>query len=275
MKDALAPQGMFEDLGLKYVGPIDGHDRAAVEQALRQAKRFGGPVIVHVITRKGFGYDPAERHEADQFHQPGAVRRRDRRGARPRAGSGPTSSPTRWSRSAPSAQDIVGDHRRDAAPGRPATGSPRRTPSAPSTSASPSSTPSPRAAGLAMGGLHPVVAIYATFLNRAFDQVLMDVALHRLRRHVRARPRRRHRRRRRQPQRHVGHVDPPGRARPAARRARATAPGCASCCARRSRSTTPRPSCGFPKGPPPADIERGRPGRRLRRARPRRRPATC
>jgi 1-deoxy-D-xylulose-5-phosphate synthase len=63
--------GLFEDLGLKYVGPIDGHDRTAVEQALAQAKRFGGPVIVHVMTRKGFGYDPAERHEADQFHQIG------------------------------------------------------------------------------------------------------------------------------------------------------------------------------------------------------------
>ena len=71
MKDALAPQGLFEDLGLKYVGPVDGHDRAAMEQALAQAKRFGGPVIVHAITRKGFGYDAAERHEADQFHQPG------------------------------------------------------------------------------------------------------------------------------------------------------------------------------------------------------------
>src|SRR6476660_4097679 len=71
MKDALAPQGLFEDLGLKYVGPIDGHDRAAVEHALTQAKKFEGPVIVHVITRKGHGYDPAERHEADQFHGPG------------------------------------------------------------------------------------------------------------------------------------------------------------------------------------------------------------
>ena len=71
VKDALAPQGLFEDLGLKYVGPIDGHDRAAMEQALAQAKRFGGPVIVHALTRKGFGYDAAERHEADQFHSPG------------------------------------------------------------------------------------------------------------------------------------------------------------------------------------------------------------
>src|SRR3954470_24933792 len=71
LKDALAPQGLFEDLGLKYVGPVDGHDRAAMEQVLAQAKRFNGPVIVHALTRKGYGYDPAERHEADQFHGPG------------------------------------------------------------------------------------------------------------------------------------------------------------------------------------------------------------
>ncbi len=71
LKDALAPQGLFEDLGLKYVGPVDGHDRAAMEHALAQAKRFNGPVIVHAITRKGFGYDAAEQHEADQFHSPG------------------------------------------------------------------------------------------------------------------------------------------------------------------------------------------------------------
>src|SRR3954449_5547984 len=70
LKDAIAPQGLFEDLGLKYVGPVDGHDRAALEQMLAQAKRFDGPVIVHALTRKGFGYDAAERHEADQFHSP-------------------------------------------------------------------------------------------------------------------------------------------------------------------------------------------------------------
>ena len=94
MKDALAPQGLFEDLGLKYVGPIDGHDRAAVEQALAQAKRFNGPVIVHVMTRKGFGYDAAERHEADQFHGPARSTWRPARRT-PRARSGPTCSPTR------------------------------------------------------------------------------------------------------------------------------------------------------------------------------------
>ena len=71
VKDAIAPQGLFEDLGLKYVGPVDGHDRAAVEHALTQAKKFDGPVIVHALTRKGFGYDAAESHEADQYHSPG------------------------------------------------------------------------------------------------------------------------------------------------------------------------------------------------------------
>ena len=71
MKDALAPQGLFEDLGLKYVGPVDGHDRTALEHALAQAKRFNGPVIVHAITEKGHGYEAAVRHEADQFHSLG------------------------------------------------------------------------------------------------------------------------------------------------------------------------------------------------------------
>src|ERR1700754_1359259 len=69
VKDVLAPQGMFEDLGLKYLGPIDGHDRAALESAFSRARGFGGPVIVHCVTRKGFGYAPAENDEADQMHQ--------------------------------------------------------------------------------------------------------------------------------------------------------------------------------------------------------------
>ena len=69
MKDMLAPQGMFEDLGLKYVGPVDGHDVAAVENALRLARGFDGPVIVHAVTRKGYGYPPAENDQTDQMHQ--------------------------------------------------------------------------------------------------------------------------------------------------------------------------------------------------------------
>ena len=88
LKDVLQPQVLFEDLGLKYLGPIDGHDEAMVEQALRRAKEFGGPVLVHVITRKGFGYAPAEENEDDRLHQvPGA----------PRPGAVPGTSKKTWS----------------------------------------------------------------------------------------------------------------------------------------------------------------------------------
>src|SRR5688572_1710842 len=72
MKDALTPQELFADLGLKYFGPVDGHDVAALESALRRARRFGGPVIVHAVTRKGNGYPPAENDAAEQMHSPAA-----------------------------------------------------------------------------------------------------------------------------------------------------------------------------------------------------------
>lgn len=177
LKDALAPQGLFEDLGLKYVGPVDGHDRAAMEQVLAQAKRFNGPVIVHAITRKGYGYDPAERHEADQFHAPGPFDVQT--GAEKPKGR-------IWT-------DVFSDeivhigHRRKDVVGVTAAMMhpvgldafqacfPERTFDV--GIAEQHATTS--AAGLAMGGMHPVVALYGTFLNRAFDQVLMDVALHR------------------------------------------------------------------------------------------------
>src|SRR3954466_8262691 len=177
MKDALAPQGLFEDLGLKYVGPIDGHDRVAVEQALQQAKRFNGPVIVPVITHKGFGYDPAERHVADQFHGPGPFN----------VETGEENPKGRiWTDVFADEILRLGAERKDlvaitAAMMHPvglhkfAAAYPERTFDV--GIAEQHATTS--AAGLAMGGLHPVVAVYATFLNRAFDQVLMDVALHR------------------------------------------------------------------------------------------------
>ena len=176
MKDALAPQGLFEDLGLKYVGPIDGHDRVAVEQALTQAKRFGGPVIVHVITQKGFGYDPAERHEADQFHQIGPFD----------AETGVGSPKGRiWTDFFSDEIVAIGEERKDIVAitaamlypvglDRFAARFPERTFDVGIAEQHAVTS----AAGLAMGGLHPVVAIYATFMNRAFDQVLMDVALH-------------------------------------------------------------------------------------------------
>jgi 1-deoxy-D-xylulose-5-phosphate synthase len=176
MKDALAPQGLFEDLGLKYVGPIDGHDRLAVEQALLQAKRFGGPVIVHVITQKGFGYDPAERNEADQFHQIGPFDIETGEG-RPKGRI--------WTDFFADEIVAIGEERQDIVAitaamlypvglDRFAARFPERTFDVGIAEQHAVTS----AAGLAMGGLHPVVAIYATFLTRAFDQVLMDVALH-------------------------------------------------------------------------------------------------
>jgi len=176
LKDALAPQGLFEDLGLKYVGPIDGHDRAVVEQALAQAKRFGGPVIVHAITRKGFGYDAAERHEADQFHSPGPFD----------VDTGEENPKSRiWTDVFADEMVHIGARRPDVVAITAAMMHPvgldkfqARFPDRTFDVGIAEQHAVTSAAGLAMGGMHPVVAVYATFLNRAFDQVLMDAALH-------------------------------------------------------------------------------------------------
>ncbi|MFG2561068.1 1-deoxy-D-xylulose-5-phosphate synthase [Streptomyces sp. NPDC048496] len=178
-KDTFAPQGMFEDLGLKYVGPIDGHDIAAVESALSRAKRFHGPVLVHCLTEKGRGYAPALRDEADRFHAVGAM---DPLTCAPLA---PMVSPS-WTSVFGDEIAAIGAERPDvvaitAAMLHPvgltkfAEAFPERVWDV--GIAEQHATVS--AAGLATGGLHPVVAVYATFLNRAFDQLLMDVALHR------------------------------------------------------------------------------------------------
>ena len=176
LKDALAPQGLFEDLGLKYVGPVDGHDVPAMEHALAQAKRFGGPVIVHAITRKGFGYDAAERHEADQFHSPGPFD----------VDTGEETPKGRiWTDVFADEMVHIGARRQDVVGITAAMMHPvglhkfqARFPERTFDVGIAEQHAATSAAGLAMGGLHPVVAIYATFLNRAFDQVLMDVALH-------------------------------------------------------------------------------------------------
>jgi 1-deoxy-D-xylulose-5-phosphate synthase len=178
IKDVLQPQVLFEDLGLKYLGPIDGHDEQMVEQALRRARDFGGPVLVHVITRKGFGYAPAEQNEDDCLHQvPGA----------PRSGSVPGVAKRTWSQVFGDELAAIGARRPDVVAITAAMLHP--TGLAPFARAFPDRVfdvgiaeqhAVTSAAGLALGGLHPVVAVYATFLNRAFDQVLMDVALHRL-----------------------------------------------------------------------------------------------
>ncbi len=176
MKDALAPQGLFEDLGLKYVGPVDGHDRHAVEQALTQAKRFGGPVIVHALTRKGYGYDAAEQHVADQFHSPGPFDLE----------SGEEIPKGRiWTDVFADEIVHIGQRRQDVVAITAAMMHPvglhhfeARFPERTFDVGIAEQHAATSAAGLAMGGMHPVVAVYATFLNRAFDQVLMDVALH-------------------------------------------------------------------------------------------------
>ena len=180
VRDVLVPQGMFTDLGLKYIGPINGHDIGAVELALQQAKGFGGPVLVHCITEKGRGFWPAEEHEQDRFH---AVGQFDESNGEPLAPSGLRT----WTDAFSEELARIGstnDHvvALTAAMLHP-TGLDRFARHFPERVfdvgiAEQHAVTS--AAGLAAAGLHPVVAVYATFLNRAFDQVLMDVALHRL-----------------------------------------------------------------------------------------------
>ncbi|MEU9447001.1 1-deoxy-D-xylulose-5-phosphate synthase [Streptomyces sp. NPDC048304] len=178
-KDAFAPQGMFEDLGLKYVGPIDGHDIKAVESALRRAKRFHGPVLVHCLTVKGRGYEPALAHEEDHFHTVGVM---DPRTCEPLA---PANGPS-WTSVFGDEMVKIGEERDDvvaitAAMLHPVGlgGFAERFPHRVWDVGIAEQHAAVSAAGLATGGLHPVVAVYATFLNRAFDQLLMDVALHR------------------------------------------------------------------------------------------------
>ncbi|WP_193043191.1 1-deoxy-D-xylulose-5-phosphate synthase [Mycolicibacterium baixiangningiae] len=179
IKDALSPQVMFTDLGLKYVGPIEGHDEHAVESALRHARGFNAPVIVHVVTRKGNGYAPAENDEAEQMHACGVIDVATGRATKVAAPG--------WTSSFAEALVDYGAKRRDvvaitaAMPGPTGLSAFRdRFPDRFFDVGIAEQHAMTSAAGLAMGGLHPVVAIYSTFLNRAFDQVMMDVALHKL-----------------------------------------------------------------------------------------------
>ncbi|WNG89700.1 1-deoxy-D-xylulose-5-phosphate synthase [Mycobacterium sp. ITM-2016-00317] len=179
IKDALSPQVMFTDLGLKYVGPIDGHDEHAVEGALRHARAFNAPVVVHVVTRKGMGYSHAENDLDDQMHACGVID--------PQTGLATSVPGPGWTSTFSEALIRLAAKRRDIVAITAAMPGPT------GLSAFRESFPDrffdvgiaeqhamTSAAGLAMGGMHPVVAIYSTFLNRAFDQMLMDVALHKL-----------------------------------------------------------------------------------------------
>ncbi|MEU8622507.1 1-deoxy-D-xylulose-5-phosphate synthase [Streptomyces sp. NPDC048623] len=184
---ARPPHSVFETLGLAYVGPVDGHDIAALEEALRHAAGHGGPVVVHCLTEKGRGHAPAEQDEADRFH---AVRPRP--AVRPRTAGGPA-VPRTDTPEPPSWTDVFGEELAELGARRPdlvaltaamlaPTGLNRfadRFPDRTFDVGIAEQHAVTSAAGLALGGLHPVVALYATFLNRAFDQMLLDVALHR------------------------------------------------------------------------------------------------
>jgi 1-deoxy-D-xylulose-5-phosphate synthase len=175
---SFAPKGLFPNLDIKYIGPIDGHDLDAMEQALTQAKKYANPVIVHAITQKGKGYDPATLNEEDQFHAVGQID--PETGKSLEAGAGQS-----WTSVFSEEIVKVADRRPDVVGITGAMLIPvgldkfaAKYPARVFDVGIAEQHAVTSAAGMAFGGLHPVVAIYATFMNRAFDQVLMDVALH-------------------------------------------------------------------------------------------------
>jgi 1-deoxy-D-xylulose-5-phosphate synthase len=178
LKDFVAPQGLFEDLGIKYLGPIDGHDFESLEHELENAKRFQGPVIVHAITEKGRGHLPALNDEAEKFHAVGVV---DPETGEPLAPSG-----TSWTRVFSDELISLGEKKKEIVAITAAMLGPtgldafgKRFPERTFDVGIAEQHATTSAAGLAFTGLHPVVAVYSTFLNRAFDQLLLDVGLHR------------------------------------------------------------------------------------------------
>ena len=177
IKDIVAPQGMFEDLGLKYIGPIDGHDIPAIEDALNLAKDFGAPVLVHVITEKGRGHAPAIQDEAEKFHAVGIVN--------PETGEPLSKAAKSWTSIFSAELLELGRERDDIVAITAAMLGPtgldsfqREFPARTFDVGIAEQHAATAAAGMAYAGLHPIVAVYSTFLNRAFDQLLLDVALH-------------------------------------------------------------------------------------------------
>jgi 1-deoxy-D-xylulose-5-phosphate synthase len=177
IKDMVAPQGMFEDLGFKYLGPIDGHDIEAMEKTLQMAKEFGSPVIVHAITEKGRGYTPALEDIAEKFHAVGIV---DPVTGKPLKASAPSwtnvfsDEITQIGRNNTKIVAITAAMLGPTGLDKFAQNFPDRTIDVGIAEQHAVTS----AAGLAYAGMHPVIAIYSTFLNRAFDQLLLDVALH-------------------------------------------------------------------------------------------------
>ena len=177
IKDIVAPQGMFEDLGLKYFGPVDGHNIEAIEKALIIAKDYDAPVLVHVITEKGRGHAPALNDEAEKFHAVGVVD--------PETGSPLTKGSKSWTSVFSDELVKIGSERKDVVAITAAMMGPtgldkfqKAYPDRTFDVGIAEQHATTAAAGMAYAGLHPVFAVYSTFLNRAFDQLLLDVALH-------------------------------------------------------------------------------------------------
>ena len=177
IKDIVAPQGMFEDLGLKYLGPVDGHDVVAMEKTLKIATEYGQPVLVHVITEKGKGHAPAINDEAEKFHAVGVV---DAETGQPLSKGGKS-----WTSVFSDELVKIGAERSDVVAITAAMMGPtgldkfeKAFPERTFDVGIAEQHAATSAAGMAFAGLHPVVAVYSTFLNRAFDQLLLDVALH-------------------------------------------------------------------------------------------------
>lgn len=176
VKSSVLPTEMFPELGMKYIGPINGHDLEALNHAFRYARDFEGPIIVHVVTEKGHGFAPAVNEPKDQMHSTGAID--------PVTGVPKGKSQPGWT-AAFSEELIKAAERRDdivaitAAMAGPTGLMPfaERFPDRFYDVGIAEAHAMASASGLALGGLHPVVAVYSTFLNRGFDQLLMDIAL--------------------------------------------------------------------------------------------------
>lgn len=177
VKKLVVPGMFFEDMGIKYIGPIDGHNIASMEEALEAARAAEGPVLIHAVTKKGRGYAPAEAMP-EHFHGVGSYD--------PKTGIA-----LQGSKQTPSYTDIMGAAVVEEAAsntnivaitagmttGTGLTKFKERFPERFVDVGIAEEHAVALAAGLALGGKQPVVAIYSTFLQRAYDQVAMDVAL--------------------------------------------------------------------------------------------------
>jgi 1-deoxy-D-xylulose-5-phosphate synthase len=176
VREVIEPPAFFEALGVRYVGPIDGHDIAGMEEALRQASAFDGPIVVHVLTQKGRGYGPAETDDEKCLHDAPVF--------------DPAVGPAEWApkgytQAFNEAMLSIGERYPNVVAITAAMPGPTglipfgtRWPDRFFDVGIAEQTAVTSAAGMAMTGLRPVVAVYSTFFSRAFDQANLDVGLH-------------------------------------------------------------------------------------------------